>query len=278
MPTEPRQTRRATAVGYSKGDNGRPGRPGVGIDAAGAPVIDPTENVLALVDAQARFQREKDADAEKYLAAEIAHVQKYFDMVINSERRRVDDLSALRKDYDKQISETQREQMKTTSDLVSTQLDKVTTSLSETINKTSDNIVATLATMNSRIAEVEKFRYDMGGRAAVSDPAMTQIASDLSQLKLAGGRQEGAEAEAARKVITAAKEAALELQKTQTLQGSNHNTMMIIMAAIAGISLLCTIYLAGRTPTAPIPVYQAAPSPHSSSVTSHIHYISTTYV
>lgn len=265
LAPDARQTRRATAAGYSKNE-GKVGRPGIGVDAGGAPVIDPTENVLALVDAQARFQREKDADAERYLSAEIRHVNTYFDMVISAERRRVDDLAALKKDYDKQISETQREQMKTTSDLVSTQLDKVTTSLSETINKTSDNIVATLATMNSRLAEVEKFRYDMGGRAAVSDPAMAQIANDLSQLKLAGGRHEGAETEAARKVIAAAKEAALELQRTQTVQGSNQNTMTIIMAAIAGLSLLCTIYLASRAPAAPIPVYQAPPGQHTSLI------------
>jgi len=256
-----RQTRRPTAAGYSK-DDGHVGRPGVGVDAGGAPAVDPTENVLALVDAQARFQREKDADAEKYLASEIHHVKSYFDMVIQAERRRVDDLAALKKDYDKQISETQTGQMKTTSDLVSTQLDKVTTSLSDTINKTSDNIGATLATMNERLAKVEQFRYEMGGRAAVSDPAMTQIANDLSQLKLASGRNEGRETEAANKITAAATEAALQLQRTQASHSGNQNMIGTVSAIIAGLALFAAvggwIYTAARTqPETPAHVYQA---------------------
>jgi len=261
MPPNGRQTRRAPAIGYSK-EGEQPGRPGVGVDAAGAPAIDPSE---------------------KYLTAEISHVHKYFDLAISAERRRVDDLAALRKDYDKQISETQREQMKTTSDLVSTQLDKVTTSLSETINKTSDNIVATLATMNARIAEVEKFRYDMGGRAAVSDPAMTQIANDLSQLKLASGRHEGQEAEATRKAIAVTRELGVA-------HSGNQNVIGVVSAIIAALALFAAVggwmYTAARTqPVIPLPVYQApAPPPVASPRGGQLRYRardldkSTTYV
>jgi len=116
-PEAQRQTRRPT--GYKvKRDSAMPGgRPGVGVDAGGAPVIDPTENVLALVDAQARFQREKDDLVARNLSDRIENVHHFFDMVIVAERRRVDDLAVLKKDYDSQIAETQRGQMKTTSDL-----------------------------------------------------------------------------------------------------------------------------------------------------------------
>ena len=262
MPSDSRQTRRATGYKVNRGSdaNNLPGgRPGVGVDAGGAPVIDPTENVLALVDAQARFQREMDAAAEKHFATQIEHVHQFFDMVIVAERRRVDDLAVLKKDYDNQIAETQRGQMKTTSDLVSTQLDKVTTSLSETINKTSDNIGATLATMNERLAKVEQFRYEMGGRAAVSDPAMTQIANDLAQLKLVGGRQEGQETEAARKIATVARETALHLQKTQAEHSGTSVAIQLAVGIIALLSLLMSIggilFIANRP--SPQPVYQA---------------------
>ena len=276
MPGDIRQTRRPTGFKIKNPDNGATlnmpgGRPGVGVDAGGAPVIDPTENVLALVDAQARFQKDKDELVSKGLSAEISHVQSYFEMVIRAEqhrmdivveaeRRRIDDLAALKKDYDKQISETQTGQMKTTSDLVSTQLDKVTTSLSDTINKTADNISAMLATMDGRVAKVEQFRYEMGGRAAVADPAMAQIASDLSALKLAGGRHEGQEAEAANKAIITARAAALELQKTQASSSGNQNVISIVVGIVALLSLLASVgsalYAATR-PQAPIPVYQA---------------------
>lgn len=108
---------------------------------------------------------------------------------ITQERKRWDDLAAQKKDYDKQISETQTTQLKTTSDLVSTQLDKVTTSLSDTINKTADNIAERLGTMDKRISAVEQFRYETGGsqnKATSSSANFIAIIATLAALALVG--------------------------------------------------------------------------------------------
>jgi hypothetical protein len=233
---EARQTRRPSIKGSS---NGAPGA-GLGVDRYGAATIDPSENVLALVDAQTRFQEKFDKLTSEFNAAQIAHVHQYFEMVISAERRRVDNLADLKKDYDKQISETQTGQMKTTSDLVSTQLDKVTTSLSDTINKTADNIAATLATMDKRLAGVEQFRYETGGRTSVSDPAMSQIASDLAALKLSVTRDSGERSGVT--TVTAAQIVAetLRMQGTAVQQ---HGTQNII--AIAGIVIGLLLAAAG---------------------------------
>lgn len=173
----------------------RPADSGIGVDAYGNQTIDPTKNVLDLVNAQAKFQAKMDELALAANKAETNWIVKYFEALSVAERRRLNDLAELKKDYDKQISETQTGQMKTTSDLVSTQLDKVTTSLSDTINKTADNIAAVLATMDKRVSAVEQFRYETGGRSSVSDPAMQQIAADLKELRTsttqAGGIQTG---------------------------------------------------------------------------------------
>jgi hypothetical protein len=154
--------------------------------------VDPTKNVLDLVQAQAKFQEKVDGMALSARMAEDAWIVKYFEALNVAERRRLDDLAEQKKDYDKQISETQTGQMKTTSDLVSTQLDKVTSSLSDTINKMSDNFASMLQTVDKRLSAVEQFRYETGGRSSVSDPAMQQIAADIKELKLstAGGAGE----------------------------------------------------------------------------------------
>jgi hypothetical protein len=101
------------------------------------------------------------------------------------ERRRVNDLAAMRERYDRQIAETQTMQLKTTSDLVSAQLDKVTASLSGTLNRAAGNIAATLVTLNERLVKLEQFRYETSGMSSLSDPVMTQIAADVVALKVA---------------------------------------------------------------------------------------------
>lgn len=250
-PSGGRQTRRAS--GYGVKGRSDSGRPGIGVDAGGAPVIDPTENVLALVDAQARSQRDLDAAGQRFNASEVGWVIKHFEALMVAERRRIDDLALLKKDYDKAISETQTGQMKTTSDLVSTQLDKVTTSLSDTINKTADNIAATLATMDKRLAGVEQFRYETGGRASVSDPVLVQVANDLAALKIAGGKQQGQGEADSRKIVEA-------FQRTQIAHSGTSVAIQIAVGIIALLSLLTSVggvfFIASR-PTPPTPVYQA---------------------
>ena len=186
----------ADAQGHRAGAGAGAGVPGIAVDSFGNSTIDPTKNVLDLVNAQANFQAKIDEMSQAARKAETDWIVKHFEALMVAERRRLDDLAEQKKDYDKQISETQTGQMKTTSDLVSTQLDKVTNSLGDTINKTADNIAATLQTMDKRIAAVEQFRYETGGRSSVNDPAMQQIAADLKELKLsttqAGGVQSGA--------------------------------------------------------------------------------------
>lgn len=249
MPAD-RQIRRPKFAGAGAGANGRGPRAGVGIDPYGGPVIDPTENVLALVDAQAKFQEKMDEAHQQANDSERRWIIKHFEALMVAERRRIDDLALLKKDYDKAISETQTGQMKTTSDLVSTQLDKVTTSLSDTINKTADNIAATLATMDKRLAGVEQFRYETGGRASATDPALTQVLADITALKLGAGKSTGGdEAERSRMVFEA-----LALQKQQVAHSGNQN-MIAVMVGGFGIILALGGWIYTAMHVAPAIVY-----------------------
>jgi|ERR1700733_5355315 len=154
-PATPRQTRRLKAP--------TPNAPGKGVDAQGYPVIDPTENVLALVDAEAKYQngmREMES--------------KYQDAMRAAESRRLDDLAELRVKYEARISEVLTVQVKTTSELISTQLDKVTTALGLQITSSVNSLL-------ERIGQLERFRWEVGGKTSVQDPAMASALAQLTQ-------------------------------------------------------------------------------------------------
>jgi hypothetical protein len=140
-------------------------------------VVDPTQNVRELVLAESKYQdgmREAEA--------------KFQNGMRDAENHRLDDLAKLKARYDKQISDMLSVQVKTTSDLISTQLDKVTTALSA-------QITTLTATMNDRIAQLERFRYEMGGRTSVSDPATAQalieMAGAIKLLRTTDDKSEG---------------------------------------------------------------------------------------
>jgi len=111
-------------------------------------VIDPTKNVLDLVDAESRYRDKlRDADA------------KYTDDMRNADKQRRNDLSEQRdkleermerqrERYEERITRMQTDEVKANSDLLSKQLDRM------------------LTTFGDRLAELERFRYEVGGRSS----------------------------------------------------------------------------------------------------------------
>jgi hypothetical protein len=148
---------------------------GIGVDALGGPVIDPTENVLALVDVQTIHQNEM----------RVAESQ-YQNGMREAEVRRLSDLASLKERYDKQISDILTIQVKTTSELISTQLDKVTNSLSSQINTAAAQNASLMGTLSDRIGKLEQSKWEVAGRTSVQDPAtaatLVQISSVLKTL------------------------------------------------------------------------------------------------
>ena len=233
MPVRERPRRRTAPIPTSPGA-------GIGIDRYGAGAIDPSENVLALVHAQGLSQQKLDLITARAATSESAWLIKYFEALMAAEQRRVDGLAAQKKDYDNKIGETQTGQMKTTSDLVSTQLDKVTTSLSDTINKTADNITAALAMMNERLAKVEQFRYETGGKTSMTDPAMAGVLADIAGLKIAKERGAGRGEEVTARTIAEA----LELQRRVSGHGGTQNNIAIISVAVGLVIAVVSLAVA----------------------------------
>jgi hypothetical protein len=110
---------------------------GLAVDRFGGPVVDPTKNVLDLVQAAIRRQDDlRDAEAKFQNAARDA------------ETRRVNDLAALRVQYETIIENMRSAQTLTNSTLLATQLKEVKVDLSD------------------RTSKLEQFRWETGGKSS----------------------------------------------------------------------------------------------------------------
>lgn len=178
MPSS-RQTRRPSGrtSGKNGGSHGAGSGAGMGVDVFGGPVIDPTENVLALVDAESKFQNGM-REAESRLQHAMRDAESRFQNGMReAEVRRQTDLSRQKEASDTRIENLLRVQVENTSVLLSTQLDRVTNALGE------------------RITDLEKKSWETGGKSSVADPAMTEaikaMAVTVSGLKDAHKVTEG---------------------------------------------------------------------------------------
>jgi len=165
------------------GDSISPASAGTGVDLFGGPVVDPTKNVLDLVKAES-VKQEALAKAES----------KYQDAMREAEQRRIDDLASLRMSYDARIAEDLRVNVKTTSDQLAGQLVKETGALSSQIGALTTSFTNQLTTLTTsvtnqigaltnavtpRIADLERFRWEQGGKAGERDPAISLALTDM---------------------------------------------------------------------------------------------------
>jgi hypothetical protein len=202
-------------------DENPQGQHGIGVDAYGRSVIDPTENVVALVkageitaeklreadkrflDAQLRAQqtlqdyaRESEIRLQNFAREAEAKLQtamreaeaRYARDVAAAETRRIDQLAETRQEFQNTIRDMLAESVRTTSSLVSTQL------------------VQIQATFDARVTKLEQAQLTQAGRSSVADPAieamiarnaarLSSIESDLMGIRsnesTAGGRMRG---------------------------------------------------------------------------------------
>jgi hypothetical protein len=183
-----------------EGKNGvSPSAAGTGVDIYGGPVVDPTKNVLDLVKAESKYQDAmRDAGDNKQLA------------LAEAEKHRMDDLASLRLSYEARIAEDLRVGVKTTSDQLAGQLVKETGALSSqigTLNVSFTNQLTTLTTsftnqigaltsaLTPRIADLERFRWEQGGKSGERDPAVTlqlaEMTKSINKLELERGASKG---------------------------------------------------------------------------------------
>jgi hypothetical protein len=225
-------------------------RPGIGVDARGGAVIDPTKNVLDLVRAESKYQDAARDSLKELLLSSINAIKDMVKLIsdnnvafqnaqVASETRRIDQLAQTRQEFQNTIRDMLAESVRTTSTLVSTQL------------------VQIQATFDTRVSKLEAGAFTQAGKSSVQDPqtadALSRMAAGIASLSTttteAMNRTSMATAEAISKL--SANLSTMQSTESRTggremgKQDTNARLLAVVMAvaAVASpvISILVTI-------------------------------------
>jgi len=178
-------------------------RSGLPVDFAGEPTIDPTKNVLDLVEAERRRQDDLRAETNRRYDAELLHMEKM--AVLRAEHAR--EIRYLESERLEKIRQIDVVAVNTAADRASAAIQALAVTaaanaenLRNALNTTATTIANQLANtvqgINERIAALEKANYEGQGRSAVSDPAFREMLEEVKSLRTSsadtGGRRQGA--------------------------------------------------------------------------------------
>jgi hypothetical protein len=161
----------------------RGGKAGVGIDASGGPVVDPTENVIALVKAESRAAASLRKADIRYSNAMHHHLKEVSRLrAMNAETLRISDLDRLAKTREVDVLAgaasaaalaTAVQTLATTSDRNAETLRALVTATAQTMAKQTADQALVLSSqtdslvkdINARIAELQKSQYQGTGKS-----------------------------------------------------------------------------------------------------------------
>ena len=162
---------------------------GLGVDAQGGPVIDPTANVLLLVEAAEKRQDDLREMNNLRIDAELRNQEQLADLR-EKHQIAIDSLEAKRLDAVRNVDQLAA---KTEADRTSAALTALTTTANttaETLRSAGQVSAQNLATqfqqavaaITERIAALEKSSYTGQGKQAVADPMMTELVGEMRNL------------------------------------------------------------------------------------------------
>lgn len=165
-------------------------QPGVGVDAGGGAVIDPTANVIALVEAETKRQDDLRASAKELSDTKHAHQQEigalretYQEKIQRAEAGRLDS-----------IRQVDREEVAKTAVAANTAimtLAKQTTDLQQTLAKQVTDTAAAqearysaqYSDTNKRLSALELASSEGKGKQTLSDPQMAEVLAEVKILR-----------------------------------------------------------------------------------------------
>lgn len=175
---------------------------GLTVDATGAPAIDPTENVLSLVEAAQERGEAIRLLTQEVSNARFAHIEAV--VALRAEHaKEIRTLEAGRLEKIREVDVLAGNTAAERAQVAITTLATVTSTNAETLRamvaNTAANIASQTAAANAalteRIAALEKSSYTGAGRSAVADPAMAELVSEMKMLRQAqtagSGKSEG---------------------------------------------------------------------------------------
>jgi hypothetical protein len=183
----------------------RNGTAGVGVDYAGAPVVDPTANVIALSEAATQRQDDLRELSEEKLDAEIRR--------IDAEARHIAEIASLRADFQEKlaIAESKRidairtvdvgavaiasERAAQQATVLATQVAQSAETLRTLVATTATSFAAQQAQLQNalmeRITALEKSSYVGVGRSGMTDPMLTELTAGIQSLRESRDRERG---------------------------------------------------------------------------------------
>jgi hypothetical protein len=232
-------------------------RKGLAVDSEGNPVIDPTENVLALVVAAVKRQDDLRIAAEKFMEAELTHVR-LTEALRAEHSRELNDKESNRLDAIRQVdvqngnaaAAAAADAIRVLAATTAANAEKLRTDLNATaatMAKQTADVAATMAAQQAgtvagiteRIAALEKSSYEGIGKGRVADPMMAEFMTDMKSMLRA------------------------QSQNTGKNEGVN-SAWVILLGAVSLISALAAagsfIYSATRATTAPVPIIVQVPA------------------
>lgn len=163
---------------------------GLSVDASGAPAVDPTANVIALIEAANKRQDD---------------LRELYDRLCKAEIRRIDDIAFLRAEHAKDLARLESDRLNAIRQVdvlaVNTAAERaaqaisavaVTTAsnaenLRNALNTTATTIAnqtsATFTAITERLAALEKSSYEGKGKQSFSDPVMAELVAEMKTLR-----------------------------------------------------------------------------------------------
>lgn len=180
--------------------------PGLGVDAYGGAVIDPTANVIALTEAavsrlddlMAAEMRRQD-DLRAMTARHDEQTRKlerdYQEKLRDAEAKRIDAIRAVDVNAVAVASGRASDQAAVLASQVQTSADALRSLVATSAATLAQQQAAASAEFAKRLAELERSKYEGAGRSTVADPQLVEMVSEMKALRLsqstAAGKSEG---------------------------------------------------------------------------------------
>jgi hypothetical protein len=195
-------------------------RPGIAVDSRGGGVIDPTKNVLDLVEAAIRRQDDLRSASEKTLQAKLEAVEKIVELrdehakeFAESLAKKLDEEAKLRADFTEKLANAESKRIDAirsvdvaavavASQRAADQATVLATQVAqsaEALRNLVANTAATVATsqqqlassLSARLTTLEQAGYQAQGKQTISDPAFLALVQEVKALSAANVDRSG---------------------------------------------------------------------------------------
>jgi hypothetical protein len=169
-------------------------RPGVGVDSKGGAAVDPTRNVLDLVEAAVKriddLMNEKFARIRENVKEEVIRIDsivalraEYQEKLALAESKRIDAIRTVDVAAVGIASERAAQQATVLANQVSASAETLRALVSSTASQVATSLSQLQSQLTDRIALLEKSQYESKGRAGVSDPMMMELVEEMRKLR-----------------------------------------------------------------------------------------------